>query len=143
MQAIKMVKISDEKACNWNGKLSSSPSLIPSTYCHYFHNLLIPSQELTFLCKPVASLSFHRKFSIFIYYSCLSSPICLEIIPSFSGIKIGSITLPLHFGIRPQQQPNNRKCPTQRQRSVNKIFDTCSSKLDGEMLPLRFGFWPK
>ena len=26
---------------------------------------------------------------------------------------------------------------------MNKAFGSCSSKLDGEMLPLRFGFWPK
>ena len=72
--------------------------------------LLIPLQELTFSWKPVASLNFHPKFSILIYYLCPSSPICLEIIPSYSPIKIGSITLPLQFGIRPQQ-PNNPKNP--------------------------------
>ena len=26
---------------------------------------------------------------------------------------------------------------------MNKAFGSCSSKLVGEMLPLRFGFWPK
>ena len=36
------------------GKLSKSPSLIPSTYRHYFHTLLTPPQELTFPWKPVA-----------------------------------------------------------------------------------------
>ena len=102
-----MMKISDEDACNSNGKLSNSPSLIPSTYCHYFHTLLAPSQELTFSWKPVVSL----KFSILLYYSCPSSPICLEKILSYSPIKIGSITLPLHFGIRPQQKPTNPKDP--------------------------------
>ena len=45
--------VSDADACNWNEKLSNPPSLIPSTYCHLFHTLLIPSQELTFLWKPV------------------------------------------------------------------------------------------
>ena len=33
------------------GKPSNLPFFIPSTYCHYFHNLLIPSQEL----KPKTS----------------------------------------------------------------------------------------
>ena len=32
----------------------SDEPIIPSTYCHYFHNLLIPSQELTFSYRPVA-----------------------------------------------------------------------------------------
>ena len=48
------VVVSNEDACNRNGKLSSPPLIIPSTYCHYFHTLLIPSQELTFSWKPVA-----------------------------------------------------------------------------------------
>ena len=43
------VVVSDEDVCNWNGKPSNPPSLIPSIYSHYFHTLLIPSQELTFL----------------------------------------------------------------------------------------------
>ena len=116
---MKMMKISDEDACNRNRKLSNSPSLILSTYCHYFHTLLIPSQELTFPLKPVASFNFHPKFSILIYYSCPSSPICLEIISFHSPIKMGSITLPLHFGIRPQQQPNNSKDPYTK----TKIFE--------------------
>ena len=107
LQVINMTKISDEDACNSNGKLSNSPSLIPSTYCHYFHTLLAPSQEHTFSWKPVASL----KFSILLYYSCPSSPICLEKIFSYSPIKIGSITLLLHFGIRPQHKPSNPKDP--------------------------------
>ena len=46
---ILQVVVSDEDVCNWNGKSSGPPSLTPSTYCHYFHTLLIPSQELTFL----------------------------------------------------------------------------------------------
>ena len=36
------------------GKPSNLPSLIPSTYFHYFHALLILPQELTFPWKPVA-----------------------------------------------------------------------------------------
>ena len=39
------VLVSAEDACNWNGKPSKPPSLTPSTYCHYFYTLLIPSQE--------------------------------------------------------------------------------------------------
>ena len=27
--------------------------------------------------------------------------------------------------------------------NLNKMFDSCPSKLDGEVLPLRFEFWPK
>ena len=104
-----MMKISDKDACNRNGKLSSSPSLITSTYCHYFHTLQIPLQELAFSFKPVASLNFYPGFSIFIYYSCPSSPIWLEKILPYGPIKIGSITLLLHFGIRAQQKPNNPK----------------------------------
>ena len=53
-----MVKISDEEAWNRSGKLSNSPSLIPSSYCYYFHTLIIPSQDPTFPCKPAASLDF-------------------------------------------------------------------------------------
>ena len=97
-----MMNISDEDACNRN-----SLSLIPSNYRHYFHTL----QELTFSWKPVASLNFYPKFSILIYYSCPSSPICLEQILSYSLTKVGSITLLFHFGIRSQQQPNNPKDP--------------------------------
>ena len=35
-------------ACNRNGKLSNPPSLISLDYFHYFHTLLIPSEELIF-----------------------------------------------------------------------------------------------
>ena len=41
-----LVVASDEGVCNWKGKPPNSPSLIPSTICHYFHTLLIPSQKL-------------------------------------------------------------------------------------------------
>ena len=44
---------SDQNACNWNGKPSNPLSLISSTYCHCFHTLLIPSQELKLHQKPV------------------------------------------------------------------------------------------
>ena len=40
------VEASGEDACNRNDKPSNPPSLILSTYCHYFHTPLIPSQEL-------------------------------------------------------------------------------------------------
>ena len=45
-------------------KTSNPPSFIPSTYCRYFHTLLILPQELTFLWKSVPSLDFHHTFSI-------------------------------------------------------------------------------
>ena len=32
---------------------------------------------------------------------------------------------------------------TQRKSRVNKMFGSWPSKLDGEMLPLSFRFWPK
>ena len=64
------VAISDEEARNRNGKLSNPPSLISSTYCHFFHTLLILSQELTFTLKPVTELNFHPTFSILINYLC-------------------------------------------------------------------------
>ena len=32
---------------------------------------------------------------------------------------------------------------TQIQRHVNKMFDIFPPKLNGEMLPMRFGFWSK
>ena len=48
------VAVSDENARNRNDKPSNLPPLIPSTYCHYFHTLVIPSQELTFPWKQVA-----------------------------------------------------------------------------------------
>ena len=108
LQVMRMIKISDEDDCNRNSKLSNSTYLIPSTYCHYFHTLLIPSQELKFSWEPVASFT---KFSILIYNSCPSSPIYLQIIPSYSAIKIGSIALPLHIGIRLQKQINSPKDP--------------------------------
>ena len=64
-----------------------------------YPTLLIPSQE------QVVSFNFHPKFSIFIYYSCPSSPICLEIISFCSSIKIRSITLPLHFELGRSNHP--------------------------------------
>ena len=100
---MKMMKISDEDSYNRNGKLSNPLSLIPSNYCHYFHTLLIPSKEFTLPWKPVVSLDFHSKFSILVYYSFPYPP--------YSPIKLGTSTLPFHFGIRPQQQPNNPKDP--------------------------------
>ena len=48
------VVVSDEDAWNRNGKPFNLSSLIPSPYCHYYHILLIPSQELTLPWKPVA-----------------------------------------------------------------------------------------
>ena len=36
------VEVSDKDACSWNSKPSSSSSLIPYTYYHFFHTLLIP-----------------------------------------------------------------------------------------------------
>ena len=38
---------------------------------------------------------------------------------------------------------NNPKDPYTKQRQVNKMFGGFLSKLDGEMLPLGFGFWSK
>ena len=67
---LRVVVVSDEDACNPNRKLFNPPSLIRSTYCHYFHTILRPSQELRFPWKPVAKLDFHPKFSILIRYSC-------------------------------------------------------------------------
>ena len=58
------VVVSNEDASNWNDKPFNPPSLIPPTYCHYFHTLLIPSQKLTFLWKSVAWLDFHLKLTI-------------------------------------------------------------------------------
>ena len=57
--------VSDEDVCNWNGKPSDPPSLIPSNYCHYFHTLLIPPQELTFrnLFKLIFILSLTFSYS--------------------------------------------------------------------------------
>ena len=80
------VVISDEDVCNWNSTPSNPHSLIPSTYCYYFHTLLIPSQVLAFSWKPVTLFDIHPKFSIPyiilpLYY--LSPPICLEITPSW------------------------------------------------------------
>ena len=49
------VIVCDEDACYRNANWSNPSSLIPSSYCHYFHTLVIPSQELTFPWKPVAS----------------------------------------------------------------------------------------
>ena len=42
---------------------------------------------------------------------------------------------PSNFEIRPKQQ--------ERQRHVTKMFGSCPSKLNDEILPLRFGFSPK
>ena len=56
--------VSDENACNGDGKPYNSPAPIPPTYSHYFHTLLIPSQELTFPWKPTVTL-------YPIYHSCI------------------------------------------------------------------------
>ena len=52
-----------------SGKPSNPPSLIPSDYCHYFHTLIIPPQELTFPWKTLLNLIFIHpsKFSTLIY----------------------------------------------------------------------------
>ena len=39
--SVLQIVLSDEDACNWNGKPFNLPSLIPSTYYYYFHTLLI------------------------------------------------------------------------------------------------------
>ena len=44
-----LILVSNKDFGNCNGKPSSPFSLISWTYCRYFHTLLIPSQELTFL----------------------------------------------------------------------------------------------
>ena len=38
------VVVSDEGACNWNGKPFHPPFLISSIYIHYFHTLVTPSR---------------------------------------------------------------------------------------------------
>ena len=59
------VVVSDkDDTSNRNDKTYNPSSLIPSTYCHYFHTLLIPSQKLTFLWKLVSWLGFHLQLSI-------------------------------------------------------------------------------
>ena len=60
------VVVSNEDVCNWNDKRSNPPSLVPSTYCHYIHTLLIPSQEVTFLnlYKLIFILSLAFSYSI-------------------------------------------------------------------------------
>ena len=54
------------KVWTGNAKPSNPPSLMPSTYCRYFHTILIPSQELTFLnlFKLVFILSLAFSYSI-------------------------------------------------------------------------------
>ena len=51
---LQVVVSNEDDACNRNDKPFNPPSLIPSNYCHYFYTLLIPSQKLIFLWKPVA-----------------------------------------------------------------------------------------
>ena len=47
------------------------------------------------------------------------------------------------LGLGCSNKPATLKTLTQRQRYVNKMCDSCPSNLDGEVLPLRFGCWPK
>ena len=47
------VLVSEEYACNQNGKPSSSPSLIPWTHIYFFQTLLTPSKENKLPYKPV------------------------------------------------------------------------------------------
>ena len=116
----KLVVVSDEDACNENGKTSTPPPPIPSTHSHYFYTLLIPSQKVTFPYLPVASLDFHSTFSTLVSYSLPSPPICFEVFPSYhkfwSPIKLESKALSSYFGIRLQQQHKDKnmllKCLT-------------------------------
>ena len=64
IDVLQVVVSNEDDACNRNDKPFNPPSLIPSTYCHYFHTLLIPSEKLTFLWKPVDWLEFHLKLTI-------------------------------------------------------------------------------
>ena len=136
------MKVSDGDFCNWNRKPPNLPSLIPSTYLHCFHTLLIPSQEFTFTLtfNWFDFLDFQTKLRILIYYSCLSPPICLEIVPSQhiiqSPFKLGSKYTPLAFWN--QGTTTILRTLTQRQKHVNKMFGNCPSKLHGEMLSMRF-----
>ena len=104
------VVVSDEDACNQNGKPSNSPSLIPLTYWHYFHTVLIPPQELTYLYKSVAQLDFHCL--AFSYTIHPPPPTCFEVLLSYhsnwSSIKLVSKTVPSDFGIRPQRQHKDK-----------------------------------
>ena len=62
--------------------------------------------------------------------------------------------LPLSLVIQPQQQSqhlaHSRKQKNAKsfigkvgqKQDVTKTSDSCPSKLDGEMLPTRFGIWP-
>ena len=93
------------RMANYPIHLLSYPQPIVITFTLYkYHqkNSDFPGNQL---------LKFYPKFSILMYYSCLSSPICLAIIIPYITIKIGSITPCLHFGIKLQQQPNNPKDP--------------------------------
>ena len=61
---------SDEDICNRNGKTSTLPSPVPSTYYYHFHTLLILSKDLTLMeTSSPNSNNFQSGFNILMHYS--------------------------------------------------------------------------
>ena len=49
------------------GKTSNLSSLKPATYCHYFHTLLIPPEELTFPRKSLATMALGQGLFMYVW----------------------------------------------------------------------------
>ena len=107
------------RMANYPIHLLSYPQPIVITFTLYkYHqkNSDFPGNQL---------LKFYPKFSILMYYSCLSSPICLKIIISYSTIKIEVLHLACTLELGCSNNPTTLRILTQRQRYMNKMFDRC------------------
>ena len=137
---LQVVVVSDKYAWNQNGKQSNSLSPISSTYSHYIHALLTPSKELLHslinqLLNMIFILSLPFSCSIHIplhQYLLKHSPSTINL-ESHQTRKYNTLLAFWNLGI----------ATIQSQTHMNKIFGSCPSKLDDEMLPLHFGFQPK
>ena len=63
----------------------------------------------------------------------------IKLIPVLIHLKIFILPFPIPRG----SLPLSPSLSSLKKTHVNKMFDSCPSKLDNEMIPLRFGFWPK
>ena len=71
--------------------------------------------------------------------------ICFQNMNWFSQIKLIPVLIHLKIFIQPFPKPTGSlplspSLSSLKKTRVNKMFDSCPSKLDNEMIPLRFGF---
>ena len=96
---------------------------------------------LLFCCYFFVQLWNFFTENIYLYCSCHSLPIWLEVLPSYHRFRVPSnYEVKCTYRTLELGHSNNPKDEDTKKRLVTKMFGSCPSKLDGEMFSLRFVF---